>query len=163
MRKNRKGAVSNEFRLLVLDDDEMITLALRSYFQGSGYQVEIESDPLKAIERVRQEHFDILLLDFLMSPICGDKVVEQIRQFNHELFIILLTGHKDLAPPVKTIRELDIQGYYEKSDKFDQLELLVESCVKSIRQMRTIRSYRDGLGEIVADMPLLVEEKICRS
>ena len=159
MRKNRKGAVSNEFRLLVLDDDEMITLALRSYFQGSGYQVEIESDPLKAIERVRQEHFDILLLDFLMSPICGDKVVEQIRQFNHELFIILLTGHKDLAPPVKTIRELDIQGYYEKSDKFDQLELLVESCVKSIRQMRTIRSYRDGLGEIVADMPLLVEEK----
>ena len=70
-----------------------------------------------------------------------------------------LRRHKDLALPVKTIRELDIQGYYEKSDKFDQLELLVESCVKSIRQMRTIRSYRDGLGEIVADMPLLVEEK----
>lgn len=110
MRKNRKGAVSNEFRLLVLDDDEMITLALRSYFQGSGYQVEIESDPLKAIERVRQEHFDILLLDFLMSPICGDKVVEQIRQFNHELFIILLTGHKDLAPPVKTIPGIGYSG-----------------------------------------------------
>lgn len=159
MRKNRKGAVSNDFRLLVLDDDEMITLALRSYFQGSGYQVEIESDPLKAIERVRSEHFDILLLDFLMNPICGDKVVEQIRQFNHELFIILLTGHKDLAPPVKTIRELDIQGYYEKSDKFDQLELLVESCVKSIRQMKTIRSYRDGLREIVSGVPALVRQK----
>ena len=74
------------------------------------------------------------------SPICGDEVVKAIREFNTDLYIILLTGHKSLAPPIKTIRELDIQGYYEKSDRFDQLELLVESCVKSIRQMRTIRT-----------------------
>ncbi|HPE16677.1 MAG TPA: HD domain-containing protein, partial [Oscillospiraceae bacterium] len=70
-----------------------------------------------------------------------------------ELFIILLTGHKSLAPPIKTIRELDIQGYYEKSDRFDQLELLVESCVKSIKQMRTIRNYQEGLAQVVAAMP----------
>ncbi|MFQ8584346.1 MAG: response regulator, partial [Holdemania massiliensis] len=153
LRKNRKGAVSNEFRLLVLDDDEMITLALRSYFQGSGYQVEIESDPLKAIERVRQEHFDILLLDFLMSPICGDEVVKAIREFNTDLYIILLTGHKSLAPPIKTIREFDIQGYYEKSDRFDQLELLVESCVIHSADAHNPQLSR-RLGEIVADMPL---------
>ena len=42
MRKNRKGQIHNEFRLLVLDDDEMITLALRSYFEGCGYTVDIE-------------------------------------------------------------------------------------------------------------------------
>ena len=158
MRKNRKGSVQNHYRLLVLDDDEMITLALRAYFEGCGYQVDIESNPLQAIERIRQGDYDILLLDFLMTPICGDQVVEQIRQFNHDLFIILLTGHKDLAPPVKTIRELDIQGYYEKSDRFDQLELLVESCVKSIRQMKTIRSYRDGLDEILTYVPALMQK-----
>ena len=80
-----------------------------------------------------------------MAPICGDQVVEEIRKFNRDLFIILLTGHKSMAPPVKTIRQLDIQGYYEKDDRFDQLELLVESCVKSIKQMRTIREYKSDL------------------
>ena len=159
MRKNRKGQIHNEFRLLVLDDDEMITLALRAYFEGCGYTVDIESNPLRAIEKIRLDHYDILLLDFLMNPICGDKVVEEIRKFNTDLFIILLTGHKDLAPPVKTIRELDIQGYYEKSDKFDQLELLVESCVKSIRQMQTIRRYRDGLNEILNDVTTLYQDQ----
>jgi putative nucleotidyltransferase with HDIG domain len=143
----------------VLDDDEMITLALRAYFEGCGYTVDIESNPLRAIEKIRLDHYDILLLDFLMNPICGDKVVEEIRKFNTDLFIILLTGHKDLAPPVKTIRELDIQGYYEKSDKFDQLELLVESCVKSIRQMQTIRRYRDGLNEILNDVTTLYQDQ----
>lgn len=153
MRKNRALAPQSDCSILAVDDDPIMTLSLQSYFQAAGYHVDVENDPVNAIQRVREGHYDILLLDFLMMPISGDQVVEQIRQFNDELYIILLTGHKSMAPPIKTIRELAIQGYYEKSDRFDQLELLVESCVKSIRQMRTIRSYQQGLDKILYVMP----------
>ena len=144
MRRN-KQALENQISILTLDDDPIITATIQNYFRRSGYAVDVENDPLKAIERVRDGAYDIMLLDFLMSPICGDQVVEQIRKFNQDLFIVLLTGHKSMAPPVKTIRQLDIQGYYEKSDRFDQLELLVESCVKSIRQLRLIKDYQENL------------------
>ncbi|HPE94904.1 MAG TPA: HD domain-containing protein [Bacillota bacterium] len=148
MRKNKIIAQSNDIKIMALDDDPTMTLTLQSYFSSLGYTVDMENDPARAIERIRQNPtYDILLLDFLMTPICGDKVVAGIREFNDDLFIILLTGHKSMAPPVKTIRELNIQGYFEKSERFDQLELLVESCVKSIQQMRTIRAYRDELEE----------------
>ena len=140
-----KQVTQNRISILTLDDDPIITSTIQAYFQRSGYQVDVENNPYTAIERIRNGSYDILLLDFLMSPICGDQVVEEIRKFNQDLFIILLTGHKSMAPPVKTIRQLDIQGYYEKNDRFDQLELLVESCVKSIRQMRTIREYKADL------------------
>lgn len=153
MRQHKQNPSENEFSILTLDDDPIMTSTIQAYFQRSGYRVDVENDPHSAIERIRQGKYDILLLDFLMSPICGDQVVEEIRKFNQDLFIILLTGHKSMAPPIKTIRALDIQGYYEKSDRFDQLELLVESCVKSIRQMRTIRSYKDGLSTIVDSLP----------
>lgn len=136
-----------DISILALDDDPVMTLTLQNYFQNAGYTVDVCNDPEAAVVQVQMRHYDILLLDFLMTPICGDQVVERIRQFNTELFIILLTGHKSMAPPIKTIRALDIQGYYEKSDRFDQLELLVESCVKSIHQMRTIRSQNDALTE----------------
>ena len=142
-----------DISILALDDDPVMTLTLQSYFQNAGYAVETCNDPEAAVEVVRNGHFDILLLDFLMTPICGDQVVERIRQFNTDLFIILLTGHKSMAPPIKTIRALDIQGYYEKSDRFDQLELLVETCVKSVQQMRTIRSQNEALTE--ANMPFV--------
>ena len=84
---------------------------------------------MEAIERVKNEHFDLMLLDFIMTPLHGDQVVEEIRKFNKELYILLLTGHKDLAPPLETIKRLEIQGYCEKSDKFDQLLLLIESAI----------------------------------
>ena len=154
MRKNRQTA-EKEISILTLDDDPIITSTIQAYFDRSGYQVDVENDPYRAIERVRENHYDILLLDFLMSPICGDQVVEEIRKFNREIFIILLTGHKSMAPPIKTIRQLDIQGYYEKSDRFDQLELLVESCVKSIWQIRVIREYQRSLSVVVDGLPAI--------
>lgn len=153
MRQHKASAADSAFSILALDDDPIITSTIQAYFQRSGYRVDVENDPVRAIERIRTDHYDILLLDFLMTPLCGDQVVEEIRKFNHELFIILLTGHKNMAPPIKTIRALDIQGYYEKSDRFDQLELLVESCVKSIRQLRTIRSYQGGLSSMMEALP----------
>ncbi len=103
------------------------------------------TDPVEAIEKVRNEHFDLMVLDFIMTPIHGDKVVEEIRKFNKELYILLLTGHKDLAPPLETIRRLDIQGYCEKSDRFDQLLLLIESGVKAIKQMNVIKEINSEL------------------
>lgn len=145
MRKNKK-TFENQISILTLDDDPIITSTIKAYFNRSGYEVDVENDPLKAIERIRESSYDILLLDFLMSPICGDQVVEEVRKFNKDIFIVLLTGHKSMAPPVKTIRQLDIQGYYEKNERFDQLELLVESCVKSIRQMRVIKEYQESLS-----------------
>ncbi len=144
MRKS-KAAVPAQISILTVDDDPIITSTIKDYFERLGYEVDIENNPVNAVERVRTGHYDIMLLDFLMTPICGDQVVEEIRKFNKDLFIVLLTGHKSMAPPVKTIRQLDIQGYYEKDDRFDQLELWVESCVKSIRHLRTIRSYQKDL------------------
>lgn len=156
--RQKKAAPAQDFlSILTLDDDPIMTSTLQAYFQRSGYRVDTENDPNRGIQRIREGHYDILLLDFLMTPICGNQVVEQVRAFNRDIFIILLTGHKSMAPPIRTIRELDIQGYYEKSDRFDQLELLVESCAKSIGQMRTIKSFRDSLAAIVESLPRMYQ------
>ena len=52
-----------------------------------------------------------------------------------------------MAPPLETIRKLDIQGYCEKSDKFDQLLLLIESGIKSIAQMNEIKRINLELSD----------------
>ena len=152
MRKKAQNATLG-YKILVVDDEIGIIDSLSVVLKRSGYNFTGIMDPQEAIERVRNEHFDLMILDFLMYPIHGDKVVQTIREFNSELYILLLTGHKDLAPPLETIRALDIQGYCEKSDRFDQLLLLVESGIKSISQMRTIKKFRDGLNKILQAVP----------
>lgn len=155
--RRRNVQVSSEYRILIVDDEEGIIDSLSVVLKRSGYDFTGVTDPLEAIERIRNEHYDLLILDYLMYPIHGDKVVEKIREFNNDLYILLLTGHKDLAPPLETIKALEIQGYCEKSDRFDQLLLLVESGIKSISQMRTIKKFRDGLNKILQSVPKIYQ------
>lgn len=145
MRKNMITAESNGYKIIVVDDEQGIVDSLSIFLKRSGYDFTGLTNPLEAIERVRNEHFDMMILDFMMDPIHGDEVVEEIRKFNKDLYILLLTGHKDLAPPLETIKRLEIQGYCEKSDKFDQLLLLIESGIKSIEQMNTIKTINEQL------------------
>ena len=139
--------ISNGYKIIVVDDEQGIVDSLSIFLKRSGYDFTGLTNPLEAIERVRNEHFDMMILDFMMDPIHGDEVVEEIRKFNKDLYILLLTGHKDLAPPLETIKRLEIQGYCEKSDKFDQLLLLIESGIKSIEQMNTIKTINEQLHD----------------
>lgn len=148
MRKGLQNLENNEnknYKIIAVDDEEGIIDSLSIFLKRSGYDFVGVTNPEEAIEKVRNEHFDLMILDFIMTPIHGDQVVEEIRTFNKELYILLLTGHKDLAPPLDTIRRLDIQGYCEKSDKFDQLLLLIESGIKSIAQMNEIKKINAEL------------------
>lgn len=147
MRKGIYDANSNGYKIIVVDDELGIVDSLSIFLKRSGYNFTGVTNPLEAIELVKHEHFDLMLLDFIMTPLHGDQVVEEIRKFNKDLYILLLTGHKDLAPPLETIRRLDIQGYCEKSNNFDQLLLLVESGIKAISQMNLIRKINDELRE----------------
>lgn len=151
MRKNQVTSQSADFKIIAVDDEQGILDSLSIFMKRSGYDFVGITDPIEAINRVKTEHFDLMVLDFIMDPIHGDKVVEEIRKFNKDLYILLLTGHKDLAPPLETIHELDIQGYCEKSDKFDQLLLLIESGLKSVNQMRTITKMNENLEKSYMD------------
>ncbi len=147
LQERLNNGTNEKYKIIAVDDEDGILESLSVFLKGTGYEFVGITDPLEAIERVRNEHFDLMLLDFMMTPLHGDEVVEEIRKFNKELYILLLTGHKDLAPPLETIKRLDIQGYCEKSDKFDQLLLLVESGIKSVKQMYEIKKINEELAE----------------
>ena len=147
LQERLNNGTNEKYKIIAVDDEGGILESLSVFLKGTGYEFVGITDPIEAIERVRNEHFDLMLLDFMMTPLHGDEVVEEIRKFNKELYILLLTGHKDLAPPLETIKRLDIQGYCEKSDKFDQLLLLVESGIKSVKQMYEIKRINEELAE----------------
>lgn len=160
MRKNIHSSVNSKYKIIAVDDEVGILDSLQVFLSKAGYSFVGVTNPLEAIEMVKTEHFDLMLLDFLMTPIHGDQVVEEIRKFNKELYILLLTGHKDFAPPLETIKRLDIQGYCEKSDKFDQLLLLIESGIKAISQMQLIKNINIELKDTYSKLESAYMETI---
>ena len=77
------------YKIIAVDDEQGILDSLSIFLKRSGYDFVGITNPIDAIERVKEEHFDLMILDFIMTPIHGDQVVEEIRKFNQELYILL--------------------------------------------------------------------------
>ena len=147
MRKYMQTMATKPYKIIAIDDDQGVLDSLKVVLKRNGYDLTTFQNPVEAIEFLKKESYDLLLLDFIMDELHGDQVVEEIRKFDKNLYILLLTGHKDLAPPLETLKQLEIQGYCEKSDNLDQLLILIESALKSVDQMHLIGQINEELKE----------------
>ena len=91
MRKNTHTTINSQYKIIAVDDEPGILDSLNVFLSRVGYTFVGVTDPTQAIQLIKNEHFDLMLLDFLMTPIHGDQVVEEIRKFDSSLYILLLT------------------------------------------------------------------------
>jgi DNA-binding response OmpR family regulator len=134
MRKD-KSIISNGHSIIVIDDEQGIIDVLVEILTKDGFQVKGYTSKDAALEALKSNKFDILILDYYLVDITGDKIIDIIRNTknpNSDIYIILLTGFKDTVPPFETLRTLDIQDYSEKSANFFDIRLRVESARKSL-------------------------------
>ncbi len=110
-------------RVLVVDDDEVIRRLLRTYLTHLGYEVTEAEDGQKAIDRIGQERFDLIICDVVMPHKDGWEVVREVRlrpEFD-ELPIIMLTAKGEDADMFKGY-ELGVNYYMTKP--FTKAQLL---------------------------------------
>ena len=81
-------------KILVVDDEALLVKGIRFNLQSEGYDVITGSDGLEAIQLVRDEHPDLVILDVMMPNMDGMTACGKIREFS-DVPVILLTAKTD--------------------------------------------------------------------
>ena len=81
-------------KILVVDDEALLVKGIRFNLQSEGYDVITGSDGLEAIQLVREEHPDLVILDVMMPNMDGMTACGKIREFS-DVPVILLTAKTD--------------------------------------------------------------------
>ena len=90
-------------RILIVDDEETIRLALRKFLRSRGYEVEIAGSGDQALQILDKQSFSLMLCDVRMPGMTGVQVVPQARQRDHDLAIIMLTAVNDAATATEVL------------------------------------------------------------
>jgi DNA-binding NtrC family response regulator len=122
-------------RILVIDDEIGVIDIIKS-FLGDKYIVEGCTKSLDGIKMIKQEMFDLLVLDYYIDEMNGEDVVSRIREFDNDIYIILLTGRTNSVDGLQSLEKIDIQNYCEKSQDFKHIFIAIESGVKSIEFLK---------------------------
>jgi DNA-binding response OmpR family regulator len=80
-------------RVLVIDDEPEICAYLSDFLSAEGFRVHTVSDPLKALPEVKEGRYQIVLLDLRMPGVDGLELLQQIRAFDSDLCVIVMTAY----------------------------------------------------------------------
>jgi two-component system, cell cycle response regulator len=155
MARLRQQTASTGHRVLIVDDDLTLLQTLEQLLGREGHQVFAASSGEEAIKLCEKEQPHLILLDYFMPGMTGEEVVRSVRRFNSEVQIVLQTGYASERPARTMLRELDIQGYHDKSEGPEKLLVWVDVALKSFRHSRALKASRDGLNYILRATPEL--------
>lgn len=125
-------------RIIIIDDDSGIVDSIKS-FMGDKYYIEGFTSSKEGVKRLQKERFDILILDYYIDELNGNDVINEIRKYDNNLYILLLTGFGEKVPGIKSLETLKIQNYYEKSGDFEKLIVFIEGIIKSIEFFNRVK------------------------
>lgn len=107
-------------RILVVDDESSIRDLLAKTLALAEYDVDTAADGRAAIERVRQQQYDLLIADLRMPGIDGLSVIREAKRYQVHLPVIIITGFSSESAAIEAVN-LGVSGYLTKPFRVPQV------------------------------------------
>jgi EAL domain-containing protein (putative c-di-GMP-specific phosphodiesterase class I) len=148
--ENAPPVDGNRGRILIVDDEEALLRGIRRSLTSAGYEVATASDGMRAVDLVAQAPFDAILSDIDMPRMTGIQFLENIRQRDAEVPVVLMTGNPDLRTAIQAVAHGALQ-YLIKPLNMDELLKVLARAVSLNRMAKLKRAAFDlvsdgGLG-----------------
>jgi DNA-binding NtrC family response regulator len=85
--------MENKVQVLILDDEPIVGKRLAPALAKLGCEVESFEDPKKALERIEEKTFDIVVTDIRMEEIDGIEILEKVKARSDHTKVIMITGY----------------------------------------------------------------------
>ena len=114
--------------ILIVDDDEDILDLYKMTLEYRGYSVETSMTGLDAIEKAKDNKYQIVLLDVVLPDIRGEKVAERLRELDESMEIIFITGYSLFQACIEATK-IGISDILLKPITEEELVLAVENAL----------------------------------
>jgi DNA-binding response OmpR family regulator len=105
--------MKNNKTILIVDDEDEIRIPIARFLRKEGFIVIEKSDGYEALDYISKNHIDLLITDIEMKKLDGLSMIEQVREFNSKLKIIIVSGHSDKNKLFRSIK-LNLVDYIVK-------------------------------------------------
>lgn len=128
----------SRYRILVVDDEEMARSNIEHVLLKDGYEVEVCSSGLEAVETIEHGEFDLVLTDFRMESLDGVQLVESIKKNFPNTDIVMVTGYATVDTAVKAFTT-GVSNFLAKPFKIDELRTVVKQICQKRKSAQITR------------------------
>src|SRR3989338_1369982 len=117
-------------KILVVDDEESLRLSMKFKLKSAGFDVDVAEDGEIALEKLKLQLFDVVLLDINMPRMSGLEALTLIRQQYPQTEAIMLTGFADFSTAIECLKN-GARDYLVKPIDTTELVTRLRSLLRS--------------------------------
>ena len=121
-----------QIQVLVLDDEAIVCERLKEYLEKKGILVETFTDSVKALEKLKEKTFDVIITDMKMQGPTGMDVLVTAKKEGYKSEVIIITGYGSF----ETFREAEYVGAFEFISKPFQMSDIYNIVKKAAKKAR---------------------------
>jgi two-component system alkaline phosphatase synthesis response regulator PhoP len=144
MTEEAAGSRQTMRKVLIVEDDDSMAVALRDGFEYEGYEVVVARDGSEGMKMATGEDPDLIILDVMLPKITGLDICKQLRNDGNDVPIIMLTARGQEVDKVLGLK-LGADDYVTKPFSFMELMARVEAVLRRTGKIKEeIESYEFG-------------------
>jgi DNA-binding NtrC family response regulator len=123
--------MDDHYDILIIDDEPIVGKRLKPALEKEGHRVEIFVNPYRALERINQKEFDIVVTDIRMDDIDGIQILEHVREISNRTKVVMITGYAT----IEVARESLVKGAFDfiaKPFKLDEIRGVIHKAVEAL-------------------------------
>ena len=135
-----------DFRILIIDDDEIARDVVVNLLSKEGYPVTSAKDGMDGIKSLRMDHFDLIITDLRMPGADGIEVLKTAQTLSPDSAVVILTAYGTLDNALKAVK-LGAFDYITKPFKLQEIIIVVENAYKR----RLLMEEKEELVKLLRD------------
>ncbi|MDA8172525.1 MAG: response regulator [Nitrospiraceae bacterium] len=143
-----------DFKILVVDDDDIAREVVGSILSKEGYAVLTAVDGLQAISALMTEEIGMVITDFKMPGADGFEVLRTSVRANPETSVVIITAYGTLEATLEAIAE-GAYDYLTKPFKIQEIIIVADRAFKRARLLAENRELKEHLRETYRDLKIL--------
>ncbi|GAG95642.1 unnamed protein product [marine sediment metagenome] len=133
-------------RILLVDDESHVLELLSVALEDEGYRILTANNGRKALDQLKKEEPQVVVLDIRMPDLDGVEVLRQIKEINKATSVIMMTAYGAMDTVVKAM-QLGAYDYLTKPLDLKKVKVLIRRALEAQELTREIASLRSELKE----------------
>jgi DNA-binding NarL/FixJ family response regulator len=156
MKEKRKEAIllsRNSSKIMVIDDEERLLLAIKRYLVTQGFQVIVCESGKTALDRLNNENIDLIVIDILMSNLNGYDLVKKLRTLptTGHIPFIFLTAKGMTEDRIKGYK-MGCKAYLAKPFDPEELVAIIDNILCDKKNIQNILNIRNEIKKLRNDI-----------
>jgi len=130
-------------RILIVDDEEDLTLGYSRCLEKVGYEVKTANSGEDALDLIKKEIFDLVLLDIRLPQMSGIEVLKKALEIDPDLIVIMITAHGSVTSAVDAMRK-GAYDYLMKGFDHDELRMVAKKALDLYKLKREVSQLKEN-------------------